>query len=356
MVRRLSSGSPPSHAKRAPDLAIGFVLTPNYTWLQVAAFIDALRLAGDEGDRSRRIACNWTVMTEDAAPVVASCGLQIAPCQALQDPGNFDYIAVAGGPLHLARDRHPAITGYLHRAAAQRVPLIGLGTGTFVLAQAGLMDGRRCCVNWYVLNEFKERFPALVPVADQLFLVDGDRITCAGGTGAIDLAAYLIERHCGRAEALKSVRLILAEAPRSPSAPQPPPTFDRNIADRRVKRAILLMEQNLTEPLSVAEIARQVNLSPRQLRRAFHASTGSSVLSFAHRLRVDHARWLLTHSDRPVTAIAQECGFVDSSHLSRTFRQHFRELPSAVRRRSRQNDAATARRGRSAAKRATDLS
>jgi transcriptional regulator GlxA family with amidase domain len=172
-----------SHAKHAPDLSVGFVLTPNYTWLPVAAFIDAMRLAGDEGDRSRRIACNWTVMTEDAAPVMACCGLQISPCQPFVDPTSFDYIAVTGGPLHLARDDEPAVTAYLRRAAMLRVPLIGLGAGSFVLARAGLMEGRRCCVNWYVLDEFKERFPALMPIADQLFLVDGESHHLRGRNG-----------------------------------------------------------------------------------------------------------------------------------------------------------------------------
>src|SRR5262252_2494869 len=150
-----------------PALDIGFVLAPNFTMLPFAAFIDAIRLAADEGDRSRQIACRWTVMGEGAQPITASCGVAITPWEPYRDPADFDYVVVVGGLLgkregkgNSEHDRDAAkVTDYLRAAAASKCVLVGLGTGTFILARAGVMDGYRSCVSWYHLNDFRTEFP-----------------------------------------------------------------------------------------------------------------------------------------------------------------------------------------------------
>jgi transcriptional regulator GlxA family with amidase domain len=279
-------------------------------------------------------------MGERAEPITASCGVAITPFEPYRDPDDFDYVVVVGGLLrrregngNVAYDRAAAnVADYLRTAAARKRVLIGLGTGTFILARAGVMDGYRSCVSWYHLNDFRCEFPQLTAVADRLYLVDRDRITCAGGIGVVDLAARLIEQHCGRSAALKSLRMILADAPRLSASPQPDPVVDRPIADPRVRQAILAIEQNLGNPPSVEALAGAVGVSARQLERAFNVETGMSVMAFSRDLRLKYAQWLLGHSEWTIAAIAQECGFADSSHFGRLFRRHIGLSPSSVRR------------------------
>ena len=328
-----SLGSVTASGRGNAHLNIGFILVPNFTLLPFAAFMDAIRLAADEGDRSRQIACRWTVMGERQRPVRASCGVAISPWEPFRDPADFDYVVVVGGLLGRTDDPTPAVAAYLRSVAAKGGVLIGLGTGTFILARAGVMNGHRCCLSWYHVADFRTEFPDITAVADQLYVADRKRITCAGGMGVIDLAGRLIEQHCGRSTAVKSLRMILADAPKLSANPQPAPSFDRSIIDPRVKRVILLIEQNLADPPSVPSLAEAVRVSVRQLERSFHAETGKSVMAFSRHLRLRQAQWLLAHSERTVTEIAQECGFSDSSHLGRLFRQHLGVPPSSIRRR-----------------------
>ena len=165
--------------------------------------------------------------------------------------------------------------------------LVGVCTGSFVLARAGLMTGRRCCVSWYHRQDFLAAFPHHVPVADRLFVDEGDRITCSGGGGVSDLATLLVERHLGRAVAQKTRHVLLLDRPRAGSEAQPhPPVADTDgVRDERVRRALLLMEQNLADPLPVATIAEKLRLSTRQLERLFQAVMGERPGAFYRRLR-----------------------------------------------------------------------
>src|SRR5918997_56584 len=157
-----------------PALRVGFLLAHNFTLSALSLFVDTLRLAADEGDRSRPIRCAWSIMGATGEPVRSSCGLSVVRTAPLADPRSFDYVV-----------------------------MVGVCTGSFILARAGLMEGRRCCVSWYHGSDFEAEFPGRRPVADQLFLADGDRITCSGGSGVADLTAFLVSRHVGPATAQK---------------------------------------------------------------------------------------------------------------------------------------------------------
>src|SRR5699024_8160699 len=172
---------------------------------------------------------------------------------------------VVGGLLNRQPPADAATIAFLQQAATKGVSLIGLCTGPFTLIEAGLMDGRRCCVSWYHYRDLVERFPEVTPVANQLFVVDGNRITCAGGMAAADLAAWLIERHCGQAWAQKSLHIMLIDHARRGSASQPQQTLYDHVEDNRVRRAIHLIEQHLAEPLTSTALAQQLNVSKRQL-------------------------------------------------------------------------------------------
>ena len=262
----------------------------------------------------------------------SSCGVTVYPHGGLQDPRRFDYLTVVGGLLRRRHHCNPQVTAYLQLAADHGIPLVGLGTGTFALAHAGVMTGSRCCVSWYHLADFQGSFPDIEAVADQLFVIEKDRITCAGGTGVVDVAAYLLEQHLSTSAAMKVLRLLHVDHLRSPSTPQWQSSNDPDIVDERVRRAIVLMEQNLTEPLPVATIARALQLSPRQLQRVFRKATGQSLMAFARELRLRYAREQLVRTTRPITSIAYECGFADASHFARWYRRAHGEAPSTTRR------------------------
>lgn len=318
-------------ARSEVRLSVGFILLPHFTLLPFAAFVDCLRLAADEGDSSRQVHVCWSVLGAGAKPVRASCGVEVPSWERFGDPARFDYIVVVGGLLQDQPPADAATVAFLQRAAAANVPLIGLCTGPFALIQAGLMRGRRCCVSWYHYRDLVARFPEVTPVADQLFVVDGNRITCAGGMAAADLAAWLIEHHCGRAWAQKSLHIMLIDHARRGSASQPQPLLYDQVNDNRVRRAILLIEQHLNEPLSSSELARRLHVSKRQLERGFQEELGLSPQQFSRQLRLRYGLWLLTHTARSISEIGWECGFADTAHFSRQFKALFGKTPSAAR-------------------------
>jgi len=327
LARGLNRPSPTAAAPNA-RLRVGFILANHFTLTAFSVFVDTLRLAADEGDGSRPIHCRWTVMSASGRPLRASCGLEIQPQSGLLDPRGFDYIVVVGGLLHQGSQIDASTEAYLRAAAAKGVALIGVCTGSFILARAGLMRGRRCCVSWYHHHDLAEEFDDVVPVSDRIFLVDGDRITCSGGAGAADLAALLVDKHVAHSAARKSLNVLLFDNPRAASATQPAPPGVPTGSDSRVRRATLLMEQNVADPLPIADIAERVGASVRQLDRLFRAELGRGPSATYRAMRLEAGRWMLERTSRPVADIATQTGFVDGAHFSREFRKMLGRSPS----------------------------
>lgn len=312
-------------------LRVGFVLANHFTLTAFSVFVDTLRLAADEGDLSRPILCDWTVMSAGRKPVRASCGVDVAPNSDLVDPKRFDYVAVVGGLLHRGAQVDARTEAWLREAAAKGVKLIGVCTGSFILARAGLMKGRRACVSWYHHRDMLAQFADVTPVSDRLFLIDGDRITCPGGAGAADLAAALVDLHVGGSAAQKSLNVLLIDRPREAEASQPQPAFVPREAGERVRRAVALMEERLSNPLTLDEIAARIGLSARQLDRLFRAELGHPPATIYRRMRLSYGRWLLAQPGRRLAEIAAMAGFSDGAHFARAFRKHFGQSPSALR-------------------------
>lgn len=318
------------HASRRKKLSVAFVLSPNFTMLAFSAFIDTLRLAADDGDRSRPIHCEWTVLSHDMRPVRSSCGVEVVPTSELVAPKGFDYVVVVGGLLsHLKIPA--ALNEYLKQTATLGVPLVGVCTGSFALARLGLMEGRRSCVSWYVHGDFRNEFPHLEVSSDELFIDDSDRLTCAGGTSVVHLAAYLIERHCDKARAAKALRIMIEHSPLPSKTPQPQPLFTKETDDIRVRKAMLLIERHLGSPLPAEFIAQHVNVSVRHLERLFQTELSMSPLAFAFKLRMNNAYNLLVTTQNSIIDIALECGFLSNSHFSRCFRNVHGKTPTQVR-------------------------
>lgn len=320
-----------NEASAGPRLRVGFILARKFTLSAFANFVDVLRLAADEGDRSRPIRCGWRVLSSDMASVTSSCGVSVRPEERLGDPARFDYIVVVGGLVEELERLDPDYVAFLRRAAAARVPLVGLCTGAFILHRAGLMDGYRCCVSWFHHDDYLERFEGLRPVSDQIFVVDRDRLTCSGGVSSAHLAAHLVDRHVGRAEAAKSLSIMIIDAPLKAERPQPGLPLTLTTADPLVKKALLTMQQNLDAPLTVADLAARLGVSRRKLERHFADALGIPPSEASRIIRVAQARMLLETSDRSVTEIANDTGFADVSHLIRVFRASEGETPEVWR-------------------------
>jgi transcriptional regulator GlxA family with amidase domain len=318
----------------APDLRVGFLLSPRFTILPFAGFIDCLRHAADEADYSRQIHCAWRVVAPSLASIEASCGLSVMPQAVFPDPGEFDYLVVIGGLLPWCLEQPAETYDYLRAAYADGVQVAGLCTGSFVLAKAGLLEGRLCAVHFEHRQQLIELFPRVRPVTDQAYVTDHGLITCPGGTAALDLAAAIVARHCGRARALKGVMSMLGDphqaAHRFPHRPYESLTV---CGDWRVEQAVLLMERHLSQPFGIEELARRLGSSVRELNRAFARHAAESPAAIWRKMRLAHGHWLLINTSRNITQVAHETGFADTAHFSRWFKRVFGEAPKSFRRR-----------------------
>ena len=332
--------SPPQRPTAPAPLSVAFVLADRFTLSAFAGFVDVLRLAADDGDRSRPLGCRWAVLGRPGEAIRSSCGLEVLPQRALEAPESFDYVVVVGGLLHGGQRLVPGTQAFLQRAASAGVPLVGVCTGSFVLARAGLLDGHVVSVSWFHRDEFAAAFPELRVAADRQYVIDRQRITCAGGTRVVHLAADLVERHRGRAAATKSLRILIQGPQASSRALQPEPVLTRPAQDHLVRKAMLQLEDGLKGPTTVAAVAGSLGLSARQLERRFRADIGLSPSAFKLRLRLERAAWLLEHTDLSITRVALDCGYGDASHFSRAFGAHFGRRPSVLRRQARLGAAA----------------
>lgn len=314
------------------ELRMGFLLLPDFTLLALTGFLEALRISGDELDLSRNLFCQWEIMAPTGRAIRSSCGLTVLPSATLQPPEGFDYIVVVGGKLQSHQRTDPAIISYI-RAAAGSVPLIGACTGSFMLARLGAMQGRRACVHQFHVAQFQSEFPDIVVESDRLFTIDGPRLTCPGGASAFDLAIHLIQRHCGRERALRTVSMLLFDEVRASNHPQARAALDLSapVRDPLVRRALLIMQQNLGRPVTIHSIAEKLGTNVRRLTRGFDAELAMPPSQTYRQIRLERAMWLIEHTLKSMSEIAYECGFADASHFSRTFREVFNTSPSDVR-------------------------
>ena len=339
----------PGHARQARDqaggepsaatpLRFGILLLPHFTLAAFGGFVDVLRLASDEGDRSRPLRCNWSIIGETLQPVRASCGVGITPTACYDDAArDLDYLVVVGGLLHTGRQASEATLRFIREAAAGGCTLVGLCTGVFALTRAGVLDSHRVCVSWFHYWDFVEQFPRFDTrrvVSDRLYVVDGNRITCSGGRATIDVAAAILQRHLDVAVVQKALRILLVDSEHRASAAQPMPHASRMPAHPALRRAVLLMEQHLARPLGVDALAARLGISKRQLERRFRVELGCSPSQYNKLMRLRVAAWMLQHSDRGIAHIALSCGFADASHLGRDFRSAYAVSPGQYRERA----------------------
>jgi len=317
--------------KSAGRLRVGFVLARSFTLSAFALFADTLRLASDEHDRSGRVLADWQVLGSTRHLIASSCGIQVAPTSDFVDPTRFDYIVVVGGLLTAENPvDHDTIT-FLKRADAARVPLIGLCTGSFILADAGLMRNHETCVSWLHYKEFRERFPDLAVRSDRIFNLDRQRGSCAGGSSAADIAAVLVRRYISREAERNALEVLQIEKARSAGDIQPRRPLHDEYEDNRVKAAMILMEQHVEGGMTILKLAASVRLSRRQLERLFLEKAGMSPAKAYTRVRMERAKALLLQSKASLIEVALDVGYENASHFTRTFKRIFGQTPTQLR-------------------------
>ena len=319
-----------------PKLRVGFILAPHFTISAFASFLDVLRLAADDGDQSRQINCEWHILSHNGEPVRSSSAVEVRPDAPLARPKDYDYIVVVGGLLKEQVKIGPEYTRFLRAAADQGVPLVALCTAVFLLHEAGLLDGYKCCVSWFHHDDFLETFEGMVPISDQIFVVDRDRLTCSGGTSSAHLAAFLVERHVGRAAAQKSLHIMIIDEFQVAEKPQPGLPLELSTRDPLVSRALRRIQQRLDAPEPAENLARALGVSKRKLERHFQKALNLTPSNAAMRIRLAQAKMMIERTDRTIVDIANSTGFCDASHFSRVFSKQEGTAPAAYRQAVRQ--------------------
>ncbi len=322
------------HADRSLRRSIVFFLVPEFTMIAFATALDPLRSAnrmlGFEAYR-------WRLASVDGKPVRASNGVEIAVNTSLEDerrkmtgPDRPSMVIVCSG-LNIEAYSQKSVFAWLREEYNRGVAIGGLCTAAHVLAHAGLLANRRCAIHWENLPGFAERFPKANVFAD-LFEVDDNIYTCAGGTAALDMMLKLIGDDYDDTVVNRVCEQMLTDRVRSPTDRQRLPLRARlGVQNSKVLSIIEFMEANLSEPMSLVAIARHVGLSRRQIERLFRQEMGRSPARYYLEIRLDRARHLLLQSTMPVVEVAVACGFVSASHFSKCYRELYARSPQQER-------------------------
>lgn len=306
---------------------IGFFLVPEFPIYAVIPATEALRIANQN---SGHTLFDWRFISVDGAPVRAGNGMLVTPDTSLDQPPDFSTLIVCAGN-HPTQYLDRRLLNWLRRIDRHGIRIGALDTGTFALAEAGLMDGYRMTLHWEAMPLFHERYPDL-NVVEQIFVIDRNRITCAGGAAATDMMLHLIALDMGTMLAQIVANGMVHERIRHGTDPQRA-VLDSPMGslDPLVLRAIRLMEGNLETPLSPAEIAEEVGLTTRRLERLFRRKLQDSPQRYYLKIRLQAARNLLFYSDVPIQNVALSCGFSGAEVFSRSFRAHFGQSPREFR-------------------------
>jgi transcriptional regulator GlxA family with amidase domain len=306
----------------------GFLTLPSFSMIAFTSAIEVLRMANYV---SREQHYRWSVLTPDGAAARASNGITVKPTRTIEEAGMPDVLIVCGGTqIRSAVDS--GIKTLLGDVAQKGVPLGGICTGAYALMSAGLLDDYHCTVHWEDLSALHKEFPR-VHFADELFVIDRDRLTCTGGTAPLDLMLNLVEGRLGQKLAAQVSEQFILERIRSANDPQPIPV-DARVGFSRAEliEVVRLMEANIEEPLSLEELARLVQLSQRHLQRMFKVYLSVSPTHYYLTLRLRRARDLLRTSDASIAHVTTVCGFHSACHFSKAYRAQFGHAPSIERR------------------------
>lgn len=300
-----------------------FLLVEDFSMIAFASAIEPLRLA----NRASGYAIySWSLVSETGSPVRSSCDATLAVSGGLYDvPRGGRIVVVSGVNAHLSATK-PIMT-WLRKQSRLGVPVGALCTGTLILAKAGLLDNRRCTIHWENQAAFGEEFLD-IEMTNRLFEIEDDRFTCAGGIAATDMMLTLIARDVDPA-IVSMITDQIIHTPLRGEREEQRLSVPARIGVRHPKliSIIQLMEQNLEEPISPSILAKQAEMSTRQLERLFRRYLDRSPKRYYMELRLQKARNLLLQTEMSVINVALASGFTSPSHFSKCYRSYFNRTP-----------------------------
>ena len=299
---------------------IGVLLFDGFSNHCLANMVEPLRAANT---LSGKALYEWRFLTVDGRHAESSSGLQVAPHGKLAEASG-DLLAVM--PSYGFQN----YTGWqvqaaLRAAEARFRAMAGLDTGSWLLADAGLLDGYLATIHWEELSQFEERFPEVDALRER-YVIDRDRVTCSGAMAAFDLVLHMIGRDQGQALALEVSQLFMTRGSARSHA------GGAGAASRVVNRALAVMEENLEEPLPIAEVARRAGRTQKALEARMRSDLGATPQQVYRRLRLNLARKLVTETDLSVSEIAWRAGYEAPAAMTRAFRGEFATTPQQLRR------------------------
>jgi len=303
---------------------IAFVLLPKFSSLTLSSLVEPLRIANYcDGNPLY----HWSYLSTTGESVPGCSGYSVET-QAIDDAmvENLDAVIICGG-WNAERYEDPALERWLRLIARRNAILGAAELGAYVLAHAGLLNGYAMTIHWHCRNAFRERYSD-ADLRDQLFVIDRNRMTCAGGVASLDMMLAEIRARYGHALADEVAEQVVYLTPRDTSEPQ------RTIQDRGqsavatvLKQAIEVMENNIERTVRIPEVAQSLGLSQRKLERLFNKHFDCSAVAYYRRVRLQRARVLLTHTDMSVLDISIACGFASSSYFSKSYAEEFGMRP-----------------------------
>lgn len=309
---------------------IGYVLTEGFQVLALApqsVFEFANVVAGEPFYALE----NYSV---GGGEVRASLGLSVRTHR-LESASDADTWIFTGVVAPLSRPTPPAELEFARQASQQARRIAAICTGAFVLAEAGLLAGRRATTHWAHARDMQNLYPEIQVEDDRIFIIDGPIWTSAGMTAGLDLALAMVEKDLGAEIARSVAHKLVMHQRRSGGQSQHSELLDLAPKSDRIQNALDYARKNLHRALSVDELAEAVHLSPRQFSRVFTAETGQSPAKAIEGLRLEAARLMIEQSRHPLEVVAHETGFRDRRHLREAFLRGFGVPPQAVRREGR---------------------
>jgi len=306
---------------------LALVIFPGFQLLDAAGPIAAFEIA----ERYRPGSYDLTVVAPGGGQVASSSGVRFA-ASALPD-GPFDTIMVSGGDGTRSLKALGQIVAWLKRTPARRQTSVC--SGAYILAEAGLLDGRRATTHWSRTDDFARRYPKVKLDADRIFIRDGEVWTSAGITAGIDLALALVEDDLGADVARRVAQQLVVHQRRPGGQSQFSALVELGGRSGRFAELMDWMRQHLGEGLTVERLAAQAAMSPRNFARAFTAETGTTPAKAVERLRLEAARTAVETGHAPIDRVAEAAGFGDPERMRRAFLRAFGQPPQALRRAAR---------------------
>ncbi|MHA6261899.1 GlxA family transcriptional regulator [Arenibacterium sp. CAU 1754] len=300
-----------------------FVLLDKFSMLSFASAVECLRIANRMSDKRLY---SWRLASETGDPVKCSAGTVFNVDGDLGELSRDDTILICGG-IDIQAATTKRLLGWIRREARKGLVIGGLCTAAYTLAKAGLMDGKRATIHWENADSFAEEFDE-VNLTKSVFVVDGNRMTTAGGTSSIDLMLKLIAQDHGEELANAVADQLIYSSIRTDQDTQRLSVPTRiGVRHPKLSQVIQMMEANIEEPISPSVLAKDVGMSTRQLERLFRRYLNRSPKRYYMELRLQKARNLLMQTDMSVINVALACGFASPSHFSKCYRAHYDTTP-----------------------------